>query len=553
MGNLAVANFFSGDGSLLTNIPIGTTLSNGTSSVSIPTASGNVNTTVAGTTRIIATSAGANVTGALDVSGNANVANLLVGSGTGGNITGANVIFANTFRSNIAQGTAPFLVNSNTVVANLNANLLNGATSASANTASTIALRDASGNLSANFFIGNGSQLTGIVAAAGTSIVNGNSNVNIPAANGNINLTAVGNTTLVVTGTGANITGTLGVTGNINIGSSYFIGDGSQLTNLPITQFLANGTSNVVVTNNGNVNISVGGAANRLVVTNSGANVTGSLGVTTNVISGNVYANSGTIGASLLTGTLTTVAQPNITSVGTLTGLNSSGAISVTTTTTAAILGTSDTNAGVYGDSNTNVGVYGSSNGATGVYGTANAGTGVFARSNTSVGLAVRSNTGATIATFSSSTISGIVSITTTGITLSANSNITLSGAVSQITGANLISGGNVVATGFHIRSVATGISAAGTVQGDATAITKEMNVINTVAAGAGVILPVAVAGMAITIINTSANALLVYPNTGGDINGAATNAAYSHSAGATLQYMAPTTTDWYTVGATFA
>jgi hypothetical protein len=58
---------------------------------------------------------------------------------------------------------------------------------------------------------------------------------------------------------------------------------------------------------------------------------------------------------------------------------------------------------------------------------------------------------------------------------------------------------------------------------------------------------------MAITIINTSANALLVYPHSGGDINGGATNAAFTHTAGATLQYVAPNTTDWYTVGATYA
>ena len=40
---------------------------------------------------------------------------------------------------------------------------------------------------------------------------------------------------------------------------------------------------------------------------------------------GSIYANSGTVGASLLTGTLTTASQPNITSVGTLTGLSISG------------------------------------------------------------------------------------------------------------------------------------------------------------------------------------------------------------------------------------
>ena len=42
------------------------------------------------------------------------------------------------------------------------------------------------GNVSANFFTGNGSQLTGIVAAGGASINNGTSNVTIPTANGNI-------------------------------------------------------------------------------------------------------------------------------------------------------------------------------------------------------------------------------------------------------------------------------------------------------------------------------------------------------------------------------
>lgn len=46
-----------------------------------------------------------------------------------------------------------------------------------------------------------------------------------------------------------------------------------------------------------------------------------------NVTAGNVYANSGTISANLLTGTLTTNAQPNITSVGTLTSLAASGNI----------------------------------------------------------------------------------------------------------------------------------------------------------------------------------------------------------------------------------
>ena len=100
---------------------------------------------------------------------------------------------------------------------------------------------------------------------------------------------------------------------------------------------------------------------------------------------------------------------------------------------------------------------------------------------------------------------------------------------------------------------MATGISAAGTVQGDATAITKEINVVSTVASGAGVRLPTAVAGMVVSITNTSANALLVYPASGASINSLAANASYSQTSNATIQYIAPTTTQWYTVGATYS
>jgi hypothetical protein len=49
---------------------------------------------------------------------------------------------------------------------------------------------------------------------------NGNSNVSIATANGNVTISAVGNTTLTVTGTGANISGTLNVTGNVVTGGA---------------------------------------------------------------------------------------------------------------------------------------------------------------------------------------------------------------------------------------------------------------------------------------------------------------------------------------------
>ena len=97
--------------------------------------------------------------------GNATVVSVIDANAnvTGNAITATANITTPQFISNVATGTAPIIVTSTTVVANLNANALQGSTPATANTASTIALRDANGNLSANFFIGNGSQLTGIV------------------------------------------------------------------------------------------------------------------------------------------------------------------------------------------------------------------------------------------------------------------------------------------------------------------------------------------------------------------------------------------------------
>ena len=112
---------------------------------------------------------------------------------------------------------------------------------------------------------------------------------------------------------------------------------------------------------------------------------------------------------------------------------------------------------------------------------------------------------------------------------------------------------GNVRASAYHIRSVGTGISAAGTVQGDATLLAKEFNVVSTVSSGQGVKLPTSVAGMAIVITNTTANSVLVYPDTGAAINTLSGNNPLTQPAGSTLQFVAISSTQWYTVGATYA
>ena len=82
-----------------------------------------------------------------------------------------------------------------------------------------------------------------------STISNGNSNVSIATANGNVTISAVGNTTMTVTGTGANITGTLNATGNVT--ANNFTGNGGGLSNVATkvegSWTLASGTNTVSI------------------------------------------------------------------------------------------------------------------------------------------------------------------------------------------------------------------------------------------------------------------------------------------------------------------
>ena len=124
------------------------------------------------------------------------VANNFSTIGAAGNISGANVIFANSFTSN--GGTIDFATN------NPNVQLGNvGNVHIGGGSASQYLQTDGAGNLT-------------WTTADTTTIANGTSNVSIPVANGNVNTSVNGNANIfVVTGTGANVTGTLGVSGNV--------------------------------------------------------------------------------------------------------------------------------------------------------------------------------------------------------------------------------------------------------------------------------------------------------------------------------------------------
>lgn len=89
---------------------------------------------------------------------------------------------------------------------------------------------DTIGNISANYYYGNGSLLTGVIAESSNSIVSGNTTVAIQEVNGNIvfNVRGISNV-ITVTPTAANIQGNLNVTGNIT--ANNFIGKIPASTN----------------------------------------------------------------------------------------------------------------------------------------------------------------------------------------------------------------------------------------------------------------------------------------------------------------------------------
>jgi hypothetical protein len=76
--------------------------------------------------------------------------------------------------------------------------------------------------------------------------------------------------------------------------------------------------------------------------------------------------------------------------------------------------------------------------------------------------------------------------------------------------------------------SVATGLVATGASQGTALALTADINMFGTVAAGTGAILPTLNPSNNATVFNGGANPLLLYPPLGAKINNLAANAGYS-------------------------
>ena len=342
---------------------------------------------------------GTNITGNL-ISGNqANITNVgtLASLTVNGNLNGSNIlatfISVNTINAaNIGNTGTEYIGTNLSVTGNVIANNLSGTLTTTAQTnitsvgtltslsvtgdvsltgnivvPSTLSVTgniSASGNINAPYFIGNGSQLTGLTATYGNSNVVNLLNTGlggniIPSANGvytlgnatnqwasvyvgantlyinnvaisinSANILTVAGDNVVAQNANGNITaGNVSTTGNVT--GNYIIGDGSQLINLPVgnysnsnvSSFLSNFGSNVISTS-GNIsgNYFIGNGSTLTSV--AGANVTGTVA---NATFATTAGSTGSATSATTAGTVTSNAQANITSVGTLTSLSVTG------------------------------------------------------------------------------------------------------------------------------------------------------------------------------------------------------------------------------------
>lgn len=128
----------------------------------------------------------------------------------------------------------------------------------------------------------------------------------------------------------------------------------------------------------------------------------------------------------------------------------------------------------------------------------------------------------------------------------SATGRMVDSGIASTTTG----SGSLVLSTSPNISdirgSVSATVTAAGSNQSGATALTSDINIVTTVGSGAGVVLPTAAAGRTVVVKNGGANTLSVYPASGAAIDSLSANAAYSLPAGGYVVFNATSSTKWY-------
>ena len=291
---------YTNDGVTQANIDVGSvdvsSIISGTTVIGIGAPNGNAYLAPAGSNALVAASTGVFVTGLMSATGNVTGANLFTGgrvSATGNIDTAGNINVPSYFVYSAAVQTTGLVSVGTTMSAAGNvtgANLITGGlvtatgnitggnvftagvVSAGGNISSGSGM-SAVGNISGSYFLGNGSQLTGIDA---TSIQSGTSNVRVVSSGGNVSA-GIGGTgnVLVLATTGAYVTGLISATGNVIGGNITTAGEISATGNLTAGNITTGGGSggnitgaNVISANT----LSIGS------ILNSNANGVGNIG-----------------------------------------------------------------------------------------------------------------------------------------------------------------------------------------------------------------------------------------------------------------------------------
>ena len=374
-GNIT-ADYFIGNGSALTGIvaTTGSRVVNGNSNINIPTAGSNIFVTVNGTGNIVVFSnTGAYVAGAVSATGNIS-GNYILGNGA--LLTGINANYSNanvaaylpTYTGNLVSLTGPVTTTANVTGANIRTtgqitatgNITSGNVDTGRVNAANIT---ASGNVSGAYFLGDGSQLTNLPAG---NYSNANVAAYLPTYTGNlVSLAGPVTTTANITGANIRATGQITATGNItagnvdtsrvnaatvtvsgpvsasgNVSGAYFLGDGSQLTNLPAGNYSNANVAAYLPTYTGNLVSLTGPVTTTANITGGNLLTSGQATVTGNITAGNVDVTK--------VNAVTVAASGSISAVGNITGNNLIG-VTVTGTTvtaTANVVGGNITTAG---------------------------------------------------------------------------------------------------------------------------------------------------------------------------------------------------------------
>lgn len=289
----------------------------------------------------------------------------------------------------------------------------------------------ATGNVTGNFIIGDGSLLT---------------NLPIPGIYGNTEVAAFLPT---YTGNLVSLTGPVTTTGNVT--GNYIIGDGSLLTNVNASNVsvtkISNGFSqvNIPVTSS-NIVVDVGVVANLAVFATSGVSVVGNISASNNITATGSLSTANVV-ATNLTGTLTTASQPNITAVGILSSLSVTGNVTSGDILTAGFVSATGNITGSY--------IYGNGAFLTGITGGGGGGNGTaIVNGLSTVNIPVNSGNVTVTVGFTNN----VAVFTSSGLVVSGD--ITANNALTsnQISATGNVVGGNISTTGL--------ISATGNVTG---------------------------------------------------------------------------------------